>query len=125
MLCYDAMRRRGVRRIVFRPLFNKLGDRQLDPLDLNLRSVGPNFGVLILTFAERMGLPDTGLSSVAERSALQFRALKTALACGEMRILGLVRASIRATSTHRSLIDNHQVLARCLTQVLPAVNEPD
>jgi outer membrane protein OmpA-like peptidoglycan-associated protein len=94
-------------------LFNALVDRQLDSLNLNVGSVGPNFGAPIFKFARLMKLPVTGAGSVAELTAREFGVVRSALASGRLRILGLFTDAASKTG---ALTDNHQVLARCLTQ---------
>jgi outer membrane protein OmpA-like peptidoglycan-associated protein len=91
------------------PLFEKLVDRQLDSLNLNIASTFSGFGAPILKFAIWMKLPSSGPGSIAQLTMSEFIAVKTNLAKGELRVLGLVTSSGIFT-------DNHQVLARCLTQ---------
>lgn len=94
-------------------LFNNLVNRQLDSLNLNLKSAGSNFGAPIFKFATWMKLPRTGTGSVAELTALEFRGLRAYLAHGRALIMGLFTDK---ASKSGALTDNHQVLARCLIQ---------
>ncbi|RKT44863.1 peptidoglycan-binding protein [Thiocapsa rosea] len=98
------------------PLYNRLLSRQLDSLNLNLASVGPELGAPVLKFADWMGRPDRGSGGVAALTAAEFVRVRASLARGDELILGLVLTS-RASGG--ALTDNHQVLARCLYQVAP------
>jgi hypothetical protein len=95
------------------PLFNKLVDRQLDSLNLNAASAGSNFAAPLFKFARWMKLPRTGAGGVAELTAREFTIVRASLAKGQLRILGLFTD---AAAKSGALTDNHQVLARCLTQ---------
>ncbi len=94
-------------------LFNKLVDRQLDSLNLNVASAGSNFAAPLFKFARWMKLPLTGAGSVAELTAREFAVVRADLASGRLRILGLFTDDAAKSGAPT---DNHQVLARCLTQ---------
>jgi hypothetical protein len=105
--------------------YNKLVQRQLDSLKLNLVSVPgtsiplpvptPGFASPVLKFWSWMGLPDSGRGSTAERTTAEVRRVIAALRRGRFAVLGLVLVS-RSTG---SLTDNHQVLAYCVWERAP------
>jgi hypothetical protein len=105
--------------------YNKLVQRQLDSLKLNLVSVPgtgiplpvpmPGFAWPVLKFWAWMGLPDSGRGSTAERTTAEVRRVIAALRRGRFAVLGLVLVS-RSTG---SLTDNHQVLAYCVWERTP------
>jgi len=105
--------------------YNKLVQRQLDSLKLNLVSVPgtgiplpvpmPGFAWPVLKFWAWMGLPDSGRGSTAERTTAEVRRIVAALRRGGFAVLGLVLVS-RSTG---SLTDNHQVLAYCVWERAP------
>jgi hypothetical protein len=105
--------------------YNKLVQRQLDSLKLNLVSVPgtgiplpvpmPGFAAPVLKFWAWMGLPDSGRGSTAERTTAEVRRIVATLRRGRFAVLGLVLVS----RSSGSLTDNHQVLAYCVWERTP------
>jgi hypothetical protein len=105
--------------------YNRLVQRQLDSLKLNVVSVPgmgiplpvpmPGFAWPVLKFWGWMGLPDSGRGSTAERSTAEVRRIVATLRRGRFAVLGLVLVS----RSSGSLTDNHQVLAYCVWERAP------
>jgi hypothetical protein len=92
------------------PLFEKLVDRQLDSLNLNIASTFSGFGATDFKIRDMDEITKFRTRSIAQLTMSEFIAVKTNLAKGELRVLGLVTSSGIIVQTI------HQVLARCLTQ---------
>ncbi len=93
-------------------LHAKLVARQLDSLNLNLSSIGPDFGAPVLKFFDWMGRPSAGASSsTAALTTAELARLTAALRRGRVVVIGLV-----LVDRSGSLTENHQVLVHCMTR---------
>jgi outer membrane protein OmpA-like peptidoglycan-associated protein len=93
-------------------LHTKLVARQLDSLNLNLSSIGPDFGAPVLKFFDWMGRPNAGASnSTAALTTAELAKVTAALRRGRVVVIGLV-----LVDRSGSLTENHQVLVHCMTR---------
>lgn len=93
-------------------LHAKLVARQLDSLNLNLSSIGPDFGAPVRKFFDWMGRPSAGASnSTAALTTAELARLTAALRRGRVVVIGLV-----LVDRSGSLTENHQVLVHCMTR---------
>jgi OmpA family protein len=101
------------------PLHTKLVSRQLDSLNLNLSSIGSDFGAPVLKFFDWMGRPNAGGAN--STAALTMRELARVVARLRRRrvvIIGLV-----LVDRSGSLTENHQVLVHCMARKAPGLAE--
>lgn len=98
-------------------LHRKLVDRQMDSLNLNLSSIGSDFGAPVLKFFDWMGRPDSGASnSTAALTTLELAKVTAALRRSKVVVIGLVLVDKTG-----SLTENHQVLVHCMTRRSPSL----
>jgi hypothetical protein len=98
-------------------LHRKLVDRQMDSLNLNLSSIGSDFGAPVLKFFDWMGRPDSGASnSTAALTTVELAKVTAALRRGKVVVIGLVLVDKTG-----SLTENHQVLVHCMTRRSPSL----
>jgi hypothetical protein len=100
-------------------LHTRLVVRQLDSLNLNLSSIGPEFGAPVRKFFDWMGRPSAGASnSTAALTTTELARLTAALRRGRVVVIGLV-----LVDRSGSLTDNHQVLVHCMTRRSASIAE--
>jgi outer membrane protein OmpA-like peptidoglycan-associated protein len=98
-------------------LHTKLVERQMDSLNLNLSSIGLDFGAPVLKFFDWMGRPDSGASnSTAVLTTIELAKVTSALRRGKVVVIGLVLVDKTG-----SLTENHQVLVHCMTLRSPGL----
>jgi hypothetical protein len=100
-------------------LHAKLVSRQLDSLNLNLSSIGSDFGAPVLKFFDWMGRSNSGgTNSTAALTTGELAKVTARLRRGRVVIIGLV-----LVDRSGSLTENHQVLVHCMTRKAPGLAE--